>query len=289
MLGTVRTQTAPHAKSGHSSRGSEVCRDGGTEDTNPSKGFARKGVRVRIPLPVPITRAARPLPDPQGVYRLEIACGADRPSPIAEAATAISAIRPAVVRRAGAEDRLHHGEHLLQALAMSVPAAPVRTKHRRQIELADWLQEIVDLHTETFLRVLIHSDGCRSVDRGALAIGAGSVGRIPEVLLHHRAGRHQRRLYRRARPARNPLEADEPKTISVAAGGGGAVGRVRRPPSTEPAGTGEHRSAHPARGLGRRRETRAVRCARRGRSRRRCGGRAARWWIRGCPAASRRR
>jgi hypothetical protein len=48
---------------------------------------------------------------------------------------------------------------------MSVPAAPVRTKHRRQIELADWLQEIVDLHTETFLRVLIHSDGCRSVDR----------------------------------------------------------------------------------------------------------------------------
>ena len=38
-------------------------------------------------------------------------------------------------------------------------------KHLRKIELADWQQEIVDTHTELFLRGLIHSDGCRFINR----------------------------------------------------------------------------------------------------------------------------
>ncbi|MEU6034937.1 hypothetical protein ABZ801_05985 [Actinomadura sp. NPDC047616] len=38
-------------------------------------------------------------------------------------------------------------------------------KHTRKIELADWQQEIVDEHTEEFIRGLIHSDGCRSMNR----------------------------------------------------------------------------------------------------------------------------
>jgi Homeodomain-like domain len=38
-------------------------------------------------------------------------------------------------------------------------------KHLRRIELAEWQQEIVEAHTEPFLRGLIHSDGCRFINR----------------------------------------------------------------------------------------------------------------------------
>ena len=38
-------------------------------------------------------------------------------------------------------------------------------KHERTIELASWQEEIVDTHTGEFLRGLIHSDGCRVLNR----------------------------------------------------------------------------------------------------------------------------
>jgi hypothetical protein len=38
-------------------------------------------------------------------------------------------------------------------------------KHTRPIRLADWQQRIVDDHHEEFLRGLIHSDGCRHINR----------------------------------------------------------------------------------------------------------------------------
>jgi hypothetical protein len=38
-------------------------------------------------------------------------------------------------------------------------------KHERPIFLADWQQAIVDDHHEEFLRGLIHSDGCRHINR----------------------------------------------------------------------------------------------------------------------------
>jgi len=38
-------------------------------------------------------------------------------------------------------------------------------KHTRKIELADWQQVIVDRHPGDFVRGLIHSDGCRSMNR----------------------------------------------------------------------------------------------------------------------------
>jgi hypothetical protein len=45
-------------------------------------------------------------------------------------------------------------------------------KHERPIYLADWQQEIVDLEAESFVRGLIHSDGCRVVanDRGVASV-----------------------------------------------------------------------------------------------------------------------
>ena len=38
-------------------------------------------------------------------------------------------------------------------------------KHTRRIELAPWQEEIVDEFREQFLRGLIHSDGCRVLNR----------------------------------------------------------------------------------------------------------------------------
>jgi hypothetical protein len=45
-------------------------------------------------------------------------------------------------------------------------------KHERRIELATWQEEIVSQATESFLRGLIHSDGCRVVanDRGVESV-----------------------------------------------------------------------------------------------------------------------
>lgn len=42
--------------------------------------------------------------------------------------------------------------------------APGR-KHERRIVLADWQREIVDEHPQELLRGLIHSDGCRVLNR----------------------------------------------------------------------------------------------------------------------------
>lgn len=49
-------------------------------------------------------------------------------------------------------------------------------KHERPIALAPWQEEIVDAHPEQFLRGLIHSDGCRTVNRFKTQLPSGRVG-----------------------------------------------------------------------------------------------------------------
>lgn len=46
-------------------------------------------------------------------------------------------------------------------------------KHRRKIELVDWQREIVEEHPRAFLRGLIHSDGCRSVNEFTIQLKNG--------------------------------------------------------------------------------------------------------------------
>lgn len=46
-------------------------------------------------------------------------------------------------------------------------------KHKRKIELVDWQQEIVDEHPKAFLRGLLHSDGCRSVNEFTVQLKDG--------------------------------------------------------------------------------------------------------------------
>jgi len=53
-------------------------------------------------------------------------------------------------------------------------AAPGR-KHDRPIVLADWQRAVVDRHPEQLLRGLIHSDGCRVINRFKTKLPSGRV------------------------------------------------------------------------------------------------------------------
>ena len=48
-------------------------------------------------------------------------------------------------------------------------------KHERPIVLAPWQREIVDAHPWPFVRGLIHSDGCRTVNRFKTRLPSGRV------------------------------------------------------------------------------------------------------------------
>jgi hypothetical protein len=48
-------------------------------------------------------------------------------------------------------------------------------KHERRIELADWQREIVDRFPYEFVRGLLHSDGCRTVNRFTTRLPSGRV------------------------------------------------------------------------------------------------------------------
>jgi hypothetical protein len=48
-------------------------------------------------------------------------------------------------------------------------------KHLRRIVLADWQRAVVDRHPRQFLRGLIHSDGCRTVNRFKTKLPSGRV------------------------------------------------------------------------------------------------------------------
>jgi hypothetical protein len=48
-------------------------------------------------------------------------------------------------------------------------------KHNRKIELVPWQREIVDRHPREFLRGLLHSDGCRTINRFTTRLPSGRV------------------------------------------------------------------------------------------------------------------
>jgi hypothetical protein len=48
-------------------------------------------------------------------------------------------------------------------------------KHDRKIELASWQREVVDRFPREFLRGLLHSDGCRTVNRFSTVLPSGRV------------------------------------------------------------------------------------------------------------------
>ena len=52
-------------------------------------------------------------------------------------------------------------------------------KHERKITLEGWQQEIVDAYPDHFVRGLIHSDGCRTINRFKTKLPSGRVSQVP--------------------------------------------------------------------------------------------------------------
>ena len=64
-----------------------------------------------------------------------------------------------------------YAPHWLEAFPQAGPGR----KHERPIVLADWQRAIVDRFPEQFLRGLIHSDGCRTINRFKTKLPSGRV------------------------------------------------------------------------------------------------------------------
>ncbi|GAA4084077.1 hypothetical protein GCM10022214_49840 [Actinomadura miaoliensis] len=107
-----------------------------------------------------------PASDPaKNVWALRIACADAWPGLIEQCVQAIGAVRPEnkirLIQKEGCTEVNSHSKHWPCLFPQHGPGK----KHTRKIELEDWQQEIVDQHTEELVRGLIHSDGCRHVNR----------------------------------------------------------------------------------------------------------------------------
>jgi hypothetical protein len=100
------------------------------------------------------------------VYRLRIKTDSRYPAIIAECVAAIQAVMP--------QNRVLVQPMRCRAVEIGCsskrwpPLFPQHgpgRKHERKIELEPWQQEIVERHSREFLRGLIHSDGCRVLNR----------------------------------------------------------------------------------------------------------------------------
>lgn len=101
-----------------------------------------------------------------GVFRLTVTCCAAYPAIAAECTAAMSAVFPynAIGRRArtGAVDISCYSKHLPCMFPQHGPGR----KHERDIRLAPWQSRIAfGAHADQFIRGLVHSDGCRSINR----------------------------------------------------------------------------------------------------------------------------
>jgi hypothetical protein len=98
-------------------------------------------------------------------YRLAISRSAEWSGLIEEAVQTMGAVMPLSKvhcrNRPGSVDVSSQSMHWPCLFPQHGPGM----KHTRKIELVPWQQEIVDEFTKEFVRGLIHSDGCRSMNR----------------------------------------------------------------------------------------------------------------------------
>src|SRR3954449_10594940 len=110
-------------------------------------------------------------------YRLVITCDAAYPTLVA--ACRVSVERTELPRRVPLErDRVRQCVRVVADSRRWPEAFPQHgpgRKHNRKIELADWQREIVDRFPQEFLRRLLHSDGCRTVNRFTTKLPSGRV------------------------------------------------------------------------------------------------------------------
>jgi hypothetical protein len=103
----------------------------------------------------------------RGVWRLEIALDSQYPGIVAECAAAVAEIMPA--SRVSVTPHRPHRYEVIRSYSKAWPCLFPQhgpgPKHMRPIVLEPWQREIVDVHPESFIRGLIHSDGCRVRNR----------------------------------------------------------------------------------------------------------------------------
>jgi hypothetical protein len=108
-------------------------------------------------------------------YQLVIACDAAYTDVIEECATAVALTL--LPRRVGRNPhRVHRCVRVIASSPRWTEAFPQHgpgRKHDRKIELAGWQRDIVDEFPREFLRGLLHSDGCRTVNRFKTRLPSG--------------------------------------------------------------------------------------------------------------------
>jgi hypothetical protein len=101
----------------------------------------------------------------KGVWALSVTCCDSWPGLMAQARLAMSAVMPSskvfAVARTGCTEIKSTSKHWLCLFPQHGPGR----KHQRVIELESWQERIVAEYPGDFARGLIHSDGCRLVNR----------------------------------------------------------------------------------------------------------------------------
>jgi hypothetical protein len=110
-------------------------------------------------------------------YQLVVACDAAYPAIIEDCWTAM--MLTLLPRRVSCNPhRVHRCVRVVGSSPRWPEAFPQHgpgRKHDRKIELVPWQREIVDRHPQEFLRGLLHSDGCRTVNRFKTKLPSGRV------------------------------------------------------------------------------------------------------------------
>jgi hypothetical protein len=105
---------------------------------------------------------------PRGVWRLEITMDSLYPSLVLWCANAIQDLMPANRVSISVDEK--RGQYATircysKAWPCLFPQHGPGLKHKRRIALEPWQERIVDAYPEQFVRGLIHSDGCRVLNR----------------------------------------------------------------------------------------------------------------------------
>ncbi|MFJ8977482.1 helix-turn-helix domain-containing protein [Streptomyces sp. NPDC102282] len=104
-------------------------------------------------------------------HHLSIFCGGDWPGLIDEAESVMRRVMPMPRtgrrQRSGCVEVKSYTKHWTCVFPQHGPGK----KHERPIILEAWQQEIVDTHAWEFIRGLIHSDGCRSMNWTTRMVG----------------------------------------------------------------------------------------------------------------------
>lgn len=101
---------------------------------------------------------------PRAVWRLRITLDAKYPDVIKRASSAIDHVRgrrPGITMRQGCVDVSSYWKHWVCCFPQHGGGA----KHTRDVRLQPWQQSIVNSSPDAFLAGLIHSDGCRCLNR----------------------------------------------------------------------------------------------------------------------------